>query len=162
MSTTRWLEESEQGVWRSYLESTQLLFDRLAHELDDFSDLPLPEYEILVRLSETPGRELRMSEIAEMLVHSRSRLTHTVTRMEARGLVTRRPCPSDRRGVLCAMTDAGYAALVAAAPVHVTGVRTHLFDQLDDEEVEVLGRAMAKLGTHLRSEPTPVVRRAAS
>ena len=162
MSTTRWLDESEQRVWRAYLESTQRLFDRLERELDDYSDLPLPEYEILVRLSEAPGSELRMSEIAAMLVHSRSRLTHTVTRMEARGLVTRRACPSDRRGVLCAITDVGQAALVEASPVHVTGVREHVFDQLVDEEVAVLGRVMTKLGAHLREAPTPAVRRAAS
>lgn len=162
MSTTRWLDDSEQRVWRAYLESTQRLLDRLEDELDEHSDLPLPEYEILVRLSEAPERELRMSEIAAMLVHSRSRLTHTVTRMEGRGLVTRRPCPSDRRGVLCAITDAGHAALVEAAPVHVTGVREHVFDQLDDEEVTVLGRAMTKLGAHLRVLPTPPVRSVAS
>lgn len=150
MSTTRWLDESEQGVWRAYLESTQLLWDRLARELDDDSELPLAEYEILVRLSEAPGRALRMSDIAAALVHSRSRLTHTVTRMERRGFVTRQPCPDDGRGVLCVITDAGHAALVAAASVHVEGVRTHLFDQLDDDEVAVLGRALTKVGQHLR------------
>lgn len=154
MSGTRWLDESEQAIWRAYLESTQLLWDRLARELDDDSELPLPEYEILARLSEAPGRSLRMSELADLLTHSRSRLTHTVTRMQGRGFVTRRPCPDDGRGVLCAITDAGQAALAAAAPVHVEGVRSHLFDQLDDEEVAVLGRALAKVGHHLRQSRT--------
>ena len=164
MSTTRWLDDSEQGVWRAYLESTQLLMDRLARELDDDSELPLPEYEILVRLSETPARALRMSDIAQMLVHSRSRLTHTVSRMEARGLVRRQASPDDGRGVLAVMTDAGYQALVRAAPVHVESVRSHLFDQLEPDEVEVLGRALTKVRQHLRDTRTaePSVSRTAA
>jgi DNA-binding MarR family transcriptional regulator len=91
-----------------------------------------------------------MSELAEHLVHSRSRLTHTAHRMEARGLIRREACPSDRRGILAVLTDEGFAVLEAAAPVHVTGVREHLFDQLAPEEVVVLGRAMAKVSEHLR------------
>ena len=156
MATTRWLDQHEQTVWRAYLETTQLLWDRLARELDTDSDLPLPEYEILVRLSEAVGGQLRMSDVADMLVHSRSRLTHTVTRMERRGFVERRRCPDDGRGVLCVITEAGRAALVAAAPVHVEGVRSHLFDQLDDGEVAVLGRALTRVGHHLRQSRTSV------
>ena len=150
-AVTRWLDEGEQQVWRAFLEANQRLWDRLARELDEKSSLSLAEYEILVRLSETEDRALRMSELADLLVHSRSRLTHTARRMEERGLVRRQACPGDGRGVLCVMTDDGYAQLVAAAPVHVEGVRTHLFDQLTREEVAALGSAMTKIGEHLRS-----------
>jgi DNA-binding MarR family transcriptional regulator len=148
-ATTRWLDEDEQAVWREFLEATLLLWERLARELADVG-LSMPEYELLVRLSEAPGWQLRMSELAGGLVHSRSRLTHTIGRMEARGLVERRACPSDKRGVLAAMTEAGHEVLVAAAPTHVTGVRQHLFDQLTAEQVEALGSAMAVVGRHLR------------
>jgi DNA-binding MarR family transcriptional regulator len=147
---TRWLDADEQRVWRAFLEANQRLWERLGRELDDDSELSLAEYEILVRLSETPERALRMSELADQLVHSRSRLTHTARRMEERGLVRREAHPADGRGVLCVMTDAGYAALVAAAPVHVEGVRTHLFDQLTPEQVAALGAAMDKVREHLR------------
>jgi DNA-binding MarR family transcriptional regulator len=147
---TRWLDGEEQQVWRSFLEGSQLLSDRLARELDDDTDLSLPEYEVLVRLSEEPDHSLRMSALADKLVHSRSRLTHTARRMEDRGLVERRACPGDGRGVLCVMTDAGYEALVKAAPTHVEGVRTHLFDQMTPEEVRTLGAVMGKLRHHLR------------
>ncbi len=147
----RWLDDAEQRVWRDFLEGTQLLWERLARELAEGEDhLSMPEYEVLVRLSEAPGWSLRMSELAEGLVHSRSRLTHTIARMEDRGLVRRTACPSDRRGVLAGMTDAGHAALVAAAPTHVRGVREHLFDQLSPEEVAALGSAMSRVGGHLR------------
>jgi DNA-binding MarR family transcriptional regulator len=150
-AVTRWLDEDEQRVWRAFLEGSQRLTERLARELDDDSDLSLAEYEILVRLSEAGDRALRMSELADRLVHSRSRLTHTARRMEERGLVRREACPSDGRGVLCRMTEAGYDALVKAAPVHVEGVRSHLFDQMTPDEVAALGSAMAKIREHLRT-----------
>ena len=152
---TRWLDEGEQKVWRAFLEGHQLLWDRLESELEHNSALSLPEYEILVRLSEVPDRALRMSQLADMVVHSRSRLTHTVRRMEERALVRRQAHAADRRGVLCVMTDEGYAELVAAAPVHVTGVREHLFDQMTPEEVEALGSAMTKVREHLRPSDAP-------
>lgn len=148
-TTTRWLDEREQVVWREFLEATLLLWERLARELADVG-LSMPEYELLVRLSEAPGWQLRMSDLAGGLVSSRSRLTHTIGRMEARGLVERRACPSDKRGVLAAMTEAGHQVLVDAAPTHVTGVREHLFDQLTHEQVEALGAAMGQVGRHLR------------
>ena len=148
--TTRWLDDDEQRVWRAYLEADRLLWEQLDDELQRATGLALSEYEILVRLSERPDRSARMSEVADDVVYSRSRLTHTVARMEARGLLDRRPCPGDRRGVLAVMTEEGYRRLVAAAPTHVTGVREHLFDRLTPEEVAVLGRVMGKVRDHLR------------
>jgi DNA-binding MarR family transcriptional regulator len=153
---TRWLSAEEQDVWRTYLEVTQRLWEQLARELDDAGDLPLSEYEVLVRLSEAPQGRMRMSELADALSHSRSRLTHTVARMQERGLVTRQPSDDDGRGVLAAVTPAGLAALRDNADVHVTGVREHLFDQMDPEEVQVLGRVLAKVAAHLRDVRGPV------
>ncbi len=146
----RWLDESEQRVWRAYLATSQQLWDRLDDELQSGTGMPLSEYEILVRLSEAPDRRLRMSQLADLVVHSRSRLTHTVARMEGRDLVARRPCLEDGRGVLAELTDHGYQVLAEAAPVHVQSVRRHMFDPLSSEEVEVLGRAMRKIAESLK------------
>ena len=87
-------------------------------------------------LSETPGRMMRMSELADRCLSSRSRLSHAVSRLEERGWVRRQVCAEDGRGQLAVLTDEGFAALEAAAPVHVESVRTHLFDQLTPEQVE--------------------------
>jgi DNA-binding MarR family transcriptional regulator len=147
----RWLTAEEQQAWRAYLDVSRLINERLNRQLTEDSGLSLAEYEILVQLSELPERRLRMSELAERAVNSRSRLTHTVGRMEAGGLVRRQPCPDDGRGVECLLTDAGYAAIVAAAPEHVETVRSALFDPLCDDDVKRLGEALGKIREGLRS-----------
>jgi DNA-binding MarR family transcriptional regulator len=106
---------------------------------------------VLVRLSEAPGRTLRMSELAGELAHSRSRLTHTVRRMEAAGLVERAPCLEDARGVNCTMTETGWQRLVAAAPAHVASVRARLVDVLTPEQMAALGDAMGAVGAALQA-----------
>lgn len=141
----RWLDEEQQRHWRAYLLGAARLNDALNRQLEADSGLSIGEYEVLVRLSESPERTARMSELADSLVHSRSRLTHTVSRMQRRGLVERRTCLVDGRGVNCVMTDAGMALLAAAAPGHVRAVRTHLVDLLTDEQFRVLGEAMAAI-----------------
>lgn len=146
----RWLTDDEQAVWRAYLDVMRLLMERLQRQMVEAGDLSLSEYEVLVQLSEAPGRQLRMSELADRVVNSRSRLTHTVGRMEARGLVRREPCAEDGRGVLCLLTDAGYSLLVDAAPGHVEAVRSALFDPLGEEDVAALGSTMEKVRANLR------------
>lgn len=150
----RWLDEEQQWAWRRFLEGTSRFFEALGDAHDEGLPVTLGEYHLLVQLSEAPGRTLRMSALAEFLALSRSRLTHTVDRMERRGLVVRTPVPGDRRGVNCVMTDSGYAALVDAAPGHVTAVRRLLVDALTDEEFATLGRAMAKVADAARG-PAP-------
>jgi DNA-binding MarR family transcriptional regulator len=120
------------------LLATQLLMDQLDRELQHAADMPHTYYGILVVLSEQPERSLRMAEIAESLRFSRSRLTHAIARLEERGWVERVTCPTDRRGTFAQLTEAGHAALAAAAPGHVAGVRRHLFDRLSSEQVEQL------------------------
>jgi DNA-binding MarR family transcriptional regulator len=149
---TRWLTDDEQHVWRAYLDVTRLLLDRLQRQLVEDSSLSLPEYEILVQLSETPGRQMRMSELAELVVNSRSRLTHAVARLEQRGLVVRDPCPDDGRGVLCRLSDLGFELLVEAAPGHVEAVRGIMFDPLTASDVVALGVAMDKIRAGLRED----------
>ncbi|ROP43283.1 MarR family transcriptional regulator [Pseudokineococcus lusitanus] len=147
---TRWLDPREQGVWRSYLEGTQRLWDHLGAVHEAAAEVSLQEYEVLVRLSEADDGGLRMSQLAYVLVHSRSRLTHTVGRMEIRGLVERRASPDDGRGVLCVITDEGRAALERTAPLHVTGVREVLVDVLRPDELDALGAALEKVAARLR------------
>jgi DNA-binding MarR family transcriptional regulator len=149
MSETRWLDEDEQRTWRTFMLATRLLFEQLERELEKATPVPGPYYEVLVRLSEAPGRRLRMSELADRSQSSRSRLSHTITRLEEAGWVSRERCSSDRRGSYAALTDAGFDALESAAPVHVEGVRTHLFDQLDVSQLSELRRISEQLLDHL-------------
>ena len=146
---TRWLDADQQRSWRALVMGTTLLMDRLDDELRREFDLSLVEYEILVRLSERDNRQLRMAQLADALAHSRSRVTHTVTRMERSGLVVRSTSPDDGRGILCTMTQRGYDLLVRVAPVHVTGVREHLVDLASAEDFEALGRVMNAVSDHL-------------
>lgn len=140
MSDTRWLDPEEQRTWRAFLEATQLVFDQIDRELQQQSSIPHAYYEILVRLSEQPGRSMRMSELAERSLSSRSRLSHAVARLEEAGWVRRESCPTDKRGWLAVLTDEGYAALAAAAPGHVETVRRLIFDQLTPAQVAQLRR----------------------
>ncbi len=146
---TRWLTAGQQRVWRTFLLGSTRLLDRLERELRERHGLSLPEYEILVRLSESAGRQLRMAELAASVSHSRSRVTHTVTRLEAAGLVRRTVCPTDRRGVVAELTDEGYIRLVEAAPTHVDGVRGHLVDLVDADDFEAVGRVFAAAAQQL-------------
>jgi DNA-binding MarR family transcriptional regulator len=146
----RWLTADEQAVWRTYLDVTRQLNERLHRQLVDESALSLAEYDILVHLSEAEDRSLRMSQLAEHVVHSRSRLTHTISRLEQRGLVRRDPCPDDGRGVLCVLTTEGFEALDAAAPGHVEAVRQSVFDPLTARQVAELGVILDRVRAGLR------------
>jgi len=143
VTQTRWLDADQQRAWRAYLLGAQRLSEALNRQLEDDAGISLSEYEILVRLSETEGRTMRMSELAAQIMHSRSRVTHTVARMERRGLVRREACSDDRRGVNCVMTDEGWDLLVRTAPGHVEAVRRNLVDLLAPEDFAALGRIMA-------------------
>ncbi len=148
---TQWLNAEQQQHWRAFLAASMLLSDRLSRELQAEHGLSLADYEILVRLSESEGRRLRMSQLADSTLASRSRLSHQVDRMERAGLVAREPCEDDRRGANAVLTEQGWAVLVAAAPSHVAGVRAHLVDLLSDEEFRALGQACAIVADHLQS-----------
>lgn len=148
----RWLDVDQQRYWRSFLVGSARLTEALGRQLEADSNLSLSEYEILVRLSEAPEHTARMSELAASLMHSRSRITHTIGRLERRGLVERRTCAADGRGVNAAMTPDGYRLLVAAAPGHVRAVRANLVDRLTDDQLRSLGEAMALVAP---LDPTP-------
>ncbi|MFC0508834.1 MarR family winged helix-turn-helix transcriptional regulator [Micromonospora costi] len=146
---TRWLDPDEQRTWRAFLAASRGLMDALDRELQRDAGMPHAYYEILVRLSEAPERRLRMSELADLTGSSRSRLSHAVARLESSGWVEREECPTDRRGQVAHLTDTGFAALAAAAPGHVEGVRRHLFDALTPSQVDQLRRISETLADHL-------------
>lgn len=148
---TKWLTEDEQKSWRAWQSASMLLNDRLSRELQEQHRMPIADYEILVRLSEIPDRRMRMSDLADATLCSRSRLSHQIDRMELSGLVERQSCEDDRRGAYATLTEFGWTTLVAAAPDHVVSVRAHLVDQLTPQEFAALGRACEKVLEHLDS-----------
>lgn len=140
----RWLDPAEQHAWRCYRRGTRAVDVALDRVMQDHG-ISLSELEVLITVSEAPERQLRMSELAEIVIQSRSRLTHTAARLEKAGLVTRGPCEEDRRGVLLELTPAGLARLEELAMVHVTSVREELLDVLTAGEFLELGRLMGKV-----------------
>ena len=133
---TRWLDDDEMAFWRAYTVAAVRVNVAIDADLRAESNLTLDDYEVLVHLSEAPDRRVRMSELAELVVQSKSRLTQRIDRMVTRGLVERQQCPDDRRGTFAALTDDGFAVLEAAAPGHVDSVRRHLLDHLDHGQVQ--------------------------
>jgi DNA-binding MarR family transcriptional regulator len=147
-----WLGRDEQRAWRAYILGTELLQHQLDHELREEHGISFSEYEILVRLSETPDGRMRMATLADSMCHSRSRVTHTVARMERAGLVERQPSRSDGRGVEAVMTDLGRERLVEAAPTHVRGVRAHLVDLATSDDFLALGRIFDEVSDRLLAD----------
>ena len=144
-TTTRWLSREEQCTWRLFLQACESVFAATDAQLIRDSGLPHGYYEILVHLSEAPGRALRMTQLARASAYSKSRLSHAVARLEERGWVERRDCPTDRRGQIAQLTDEGFAALTAAAPGHVEQVRRSLIDVLTPEQIEQLREISAAI-----------------
>jgi DNA-binding MarR family transcriptional regulator len=144
----RWLDADQQRSWRALVLGTTLLFDRLDDDLRRHYNISLAEYEILVRLSERDG-QLRMAQLADAMAHSRSRITHTVKRMERSELVERFNSPDDGRGVVARITERGATLLRNVAPTHVAGVREHLVDLASDEDFRALGRVMDAVSDNL-------------
>lgn len=135
---TRWLDEEQQRAWRAFLDAVQVLQRGVDAQLQDEAGMPHGYYELLVRLSEAPGRRLRMSALADAAGSSRSRLSHAVAQLEQRGWVRREACLHDRRGQVAVLTEAGLAALAAAAPGHVAAVRRLLVDRLTPDQLRQL------------------------
>jgi DNA-binding MarR family transcriptional regulator len=140
MTEPRWLDALQQRDWRAYVEGSIRLTDLLDRDLKAKHGLTMAEYEILVRLSEAPDRRLRMAELAEVASQSRSRLSHTVSRLECKGLVARDTCGADKRGVNASLTDEGFAFLSKAAVDHVATVREYFIDVIDPADLAAVGR----------------------
>jgi DNA-binding MarR family transcriptional regulator len=141
MSEPRWLTEAEDRAWRGYRRMFLLLNAQVNRELTQQSGLSEPDYDVLSALSEARDHRYRLKKLAEHMLWSQSRLSHHLTRMQQRGLITREECASDARGATIVLTPAGRKAIEDAAPLHVESVRRHFFDHLTPAQIEVLGDA---------------------
>jgi len=148
----RWLDAAEQQAWRAYLDATRLLVQVLDRQLETDAGISFTDYELLVKLSEAPERRLRMRDLADAALSTRSGMTRAVTRLERAGWVRRVECEEDRRGMYAALTPAGLAKLAATAPGHVEAVRAHVFDKLTGPQVQQLGDTCGHLADFLRTD----------
>lgn len=135
------------------MDGHQRLMTALNRQLQQDADLSVAEYRILVLLSEAPDRALRMSELADGVLSSRSRLTHQIRRMEEQRMVRRNTCLEDGRGVLAELTDEGMRRLEAAAPGHVKAVRAHFIDLLDADQLEVVAEVFERVDRRIGNRP---------
>ena len=156
----RWLNDTEQWAWRAFIDAVRLFTTEIERDLQHDSGLNHAYFQILVTLSEAPGRSMRMSDLATLTLTSRSRLSHAVARLEEAGWVERRSCPSDGRGSFAAMTDAGFRVLERAARGHVEAVRRNLFDVLSPCQVQQLGEISSVLRDALRADSAARCRQA--
>jgi DNA-binding MarR family transcriptional regulator len=140
-----WLSADEQRAWRTYWRMSSLLPAQLNRQLQRDSGLTLPEYEVLVALSEAPGQRLRPFQICEALNWEQSRLSHQLARMLRRGLIDRQECEADGRGAFVRLTAAGAEAINTAAPGHVAAVRQLIFDRLTEDQRAAFEQACAAI-----------------
>jgi DNA-binding MarR family transcriptional regulator len=147
----KWLNSREMKAWRAYIIASRRLLEALEQDLEDH-DLSMPDYEVLAQLSESPGRRMRMSELAEIAMVSKSRLSHRITVMEKAGWVKRQACTEDKRGSWAVMTEKGFRAIVKAAPDHVQSVRARFLDQLSGKDQENLVVLFDRIQTGLRED----------
>lgn len=147
----KWLNPREMKAWRSYIIASRRLLDALDADLDGH-DLSMADYEVLAQLSDAPDRRMRMSELAEIAMLSKSRLSHRMKVMEKAGWVRREVCTEDKRGSFAVMTEKGWRAIVKAAPDHVASVRNRFVDNLNVKDQEELAKIFDRLSKKLRDD----------
>ncbi len=150
-SSPRWLNPREMKAWRSYIIASRRLLDALDADLIDH-DLSMADYEVLAQLSDAPDRKMRMSELADIAMISKSRLSHRMKVMEKAGWVKREECLEDKRGYFAVMTEKGWKAIVKAAPDHVESVRSRFLDHLTVKDQEDLAKIFDRVQSRLRGQ----------
>jgi DNA-binding MarR family transcriptional regulator len=148
-SAVRWLCEHEQRAWGAYIRLAKMLMRQLDRDLHPFG-LSSNDYEILVELSGAPENRLRMTELADVTAQSRSRLSHQITRMEAKGLVRRVACDGDKRGTFAVLTPRGMATIERIAPSHVDSVRRNFIDHISPADLATLADAFPPVMERIR------------
>jgi len=152
MDVTRWLTPPEDRAWRGWLAMSERLRSQVGRDLLADSGLSDADYMVLVHLSEAEEHRIRLSDLATRLNWSRSRLSHQLDRMQARGRVRREECPSDARGTFAVLDRCGLDEIARAAPKHVDSVRRHFIDVLDDHELTQLAAIAERIVGHLNSQ----------
>jgi DNA-binding MarR family transcriptional regulator len=146
-------KEAEQiAAWRAFITAYTVLIERIEHELADARVLPLGWYDVLFALSEAPEKRLRMHELAQAVVLSRSGLTRLVDRLEAAELLYRERTAADRRGAFAVLTDRGLAELRKTWPVYAQGIMKHFVLQLSDNEIHLLAEVFQRLLANIHQE----------
>ncbi|MEU2201600.1 MarR family transcriptional regulator [Isoptericola sp. NPDC019482] len=145
----RWLDAEQMRTWLRLQAVIELLPATLDQQLRRDADLTHFEYMVLAMLSEAPGRDLRMTELARLTSATLPRLSHVARRLEARGYVERCTAPDDRRATIAHLTDEGWRKVVASAPGHARTVLQDVFDDLDPDEVSTLAGALDKVLAHI-------------
>ncbi len=148
----RWLNPAEQRAWWSLLEVGSGLFDIISADLKRDSNLTLEDYEVLHLLSIADDRSLRVGQLADQMLTSRTRLSQRLDRMAERGLLEKRRCPEDGRAIDVVLTDAGWRLLQSIAPGHVESVRRHVFDHLTNRDVDAIACSLEKLAQYLHAQ----------
>jgi DNA-binding MarR family transcriptional regulator len=151
-TTPRWLSASEMKAWRRYIIASRRLLEALDFDLGGH-ELSMADYEVLTQLSDAPDRKMRMSELADVAMLSRSRLSHRIKVLEKAGWVKREACPIDKRGYFAVMTAKGWKAIVTAAPDHVESVRTRFIDHLTKQDQRVLAEIFERVTDSLKENP---------
>jgi DNA-binding MarR family transcriptional regulator len=147
----KWLNPREMKAWRSYIIASRRLLDALDADLNGH-DLSMADYEVLAQLSDAPDRRMRMSELAEIAMLSKSRLSHRMKVMEKAGWVRREVFTEDKSGSFAVMTEKGWRAIVKAAPDHVASVRNRFVDHLNVKDQEELAKIFDRLSKKLRDD----------
>jgi len=152
MGHTSWLNDEEMRAWLAFIPSANLVLRELDQQLKEDAGLSHLQYEILMRLNEAERGAMRMTELAERLINSKSGLTYQIGQMEKAGLVRRRPCEWSKSGILAEITDEGRTTLERAAPGHVAAVRALLIDVLTPEERKVIAEALGRVRDRIVQE----------
>lgn len=147
----RSLSGAEERAWRPYIEASLRLETTLDERLRQSTGLTLMDYHLLMLLADAPQHRLRMSELADKMMFSRSRITYQITSMAKRGLVVREPVPEDRRGYRAVLTASGMDALREAVPLHTESIRELFFDHIRPDELSCVEHVFSRLHHYLES-----------
>jgi DNA-binding MarR family transcriptional regulator len=149
----RWLDPEQKAAWESFIRMQETLIGRLSRRVHVDSGLSAADYTVLVSLTERGNGRMRFLDLAKLVEWEKSRMSHQVTRMAKRGLVTREECPDDGRGAFIVATPAGYKAIEEAAPQHVEHVRRLFIDALTPNQLTTLGRLSQRVLDHMEKQP---------
>lgn len=150
---TRGLEESRLAAWRAFITAHAAVIGRIERDMAAGRAIPLTWYDVLIELYEAPERRLRLHELADAVVLSRSGLSRLIDRLEAAGLLRREAATTDRRGAYAVLTEAGIAAMRAAWPVYARGIADYFARHLSDAEAALLADALGRMLAGTRERP---------